>query len=129
MSENKGFLELNINMEPGEYPNELLNDTKQLRSELNKLNVQEVDLVKKKGSPDDKAIETIVLGSLVVKLAPVILPTLVGALNSWLNRHNDRTLKLTLGKETLEMRSVSSKEQEAVLQEFIRRHQADTVNR
>ncbi len=129
MSENKGLLELNIDMEPGEYPNELFNDTKQLRSELNKLNVQEVDLVKMKGSPDDKAIETIVLGSLVVKLAPVVLQALVGALNSWLNRHNDRTLKLTLDKETLEMRSVSSKEQEAVLQEFIRRHQADVVDR
>ena len=128
MSENNATLSLNIDIAPGKYSDELSDDTDQLRLELEELDVKRIDLVRE-GKIEGKGVGIFILGSLVVKIAPVALPTLVSALTSWLYRHKDRTVKLTLGTDTIELRGFSSKEQEEALQEFVRLHQRDNANR
>jgi hypothetical protein len=124
MSERENILTIKINLNPGNHPNDLYKDTDQLRDELEDLDVKSVDIVRKeKLDPNAKGIEMFVLGNLIIKLAPVILPSLIQALNSWLSRHKGRTLKLTLGEDSIEIGDISSKEQEIALQEFIKSHQ------
>lgn len=125
MPDNENILSLNIDLEPGSYRSGLKKDTDQLREEIKKLKIRKIDVIKEKElDPDNKAIETIILGSLVVKLAPAVLPSLIGVLSLWLSRHKERKLKMTIGSDSIELQGRSSEEEKEYLDDFIKRYQA-----
>lgn len=129
MPEGKETLSINIEILPGKYSDELSDDTDQLRSELEELDIERIDLARKeKIDPGEMGVGAIILGSLVAKLAPAAISALMNSLASWLLHHKDRTVKLTLGKDTIELHGYSNIEQTEAIREFIRIHQVEETH-
>jgi hypothetical protein len=111
-------------------PEELERITYNLRDDLTELDaIEQIDLVTKEGIAPEHSksgSEVITLGSLLVtlggSLASNVIPTLANTLQSWLTRHERRTISLEIGGDKLQMTGVSDKEQERLIDAWISRH-------
>jgi hypothetical protein len=103
---------------------EIAEATAQLRRELLDLDVEAVELVRAgEPPPGTRAVDLAALGALVVTVAQSQLLThLVATVASWLARSPQRSIKLELGGDALELTGVSSKEQRRLTDEWLRRH-------
>ena len=98
--------------------------TLQLRHELLDLDVDAVE-VPRAGEPPPgaKAVDLGALGALVVTLGqPQLLGAVVAAVQSWLSRSRQRSIRLELGGDVLELTGVASDEQRRLTDEWLRRH-------
>lgn len=69
--------------------------TRQLRDEMQELDVESVELVKGEVVPEGaKVIEVVTLGSLAVSVLPSIIPKLIEFLQNWLMRGENRRIKI-----------------------------------
>lgn len=69
--------------------------TRQLRDEMQELDVESVELVKGEAVPEGaKVIEVVTLGSLAVSVLPSIIPKLIEFLQNWLMRGENRRIKI-----------------------------------
>ena len=98
-----------------------------LRRELLDL---DVDSVEARGAgeppPGSRAVDLTALGALVVNLADSqLLAAVVTAVRSWLAGSPQRSIKLQLGDDALELTGVSSKEQRRLAGEWLARHAGD----
>lgn len=96
--------------------------TVSLRRELLALDVDRVDRVRRDDAPEGaKALDALALGALAVRLVtrPELLRTLARTLQSWLGDRTDRTVKLQLGENVLELTGVSSSQQDRLVDEWI----------
>jgi hypothetical protein len=75
--------------------------------------------------PGSRAVDVAALGALVVNLSdPQLLAAVVAAVRSWLAGSSQRSIKLQLGGDALELTGVSSKEQQRLTDEWLARHTA-----
>ena len=104
--------------------------TQQLRRELLEMDVEAVDLVREGEAPSKaKAGDAITWGSLLLTLAASggVLTTLIQVLQSWLTRHEQRSLTLEIDNDRLEITGISSKEQERLIEAWLSRHRSDVI--
>jgi hypothetical protein len=95
-----------------------------LRRELLDLDVDAVELPRVgEPPPGTRAVELAALGALVVTVAQSrLLAPVVAAVQSWLAHSQQRSVKLELDGDVLEVTGVSSKEQQRLIDEWLRRH-------
>ncbi|HZD69624.1 MAG TPA: hypothetical protein VFA45_12130 [Actinomycetes bacterium] len=100
--------------------------TLQLRRELLDLDVEAVELVRAgEPPPGTRAVELAALGALLVTFAKSqMLTAVVAAVRSWLARSQQRSIKLELDGDVLELTAVSSREQRRLTDEWLRRHES-----
>lgn len=111
-------------------PEELERITYNLRDDLTELDsIKMVDLVTKEvAAPNHSKAggEVVTLGSLLItvggSVASSVIPNLANTLQSWLTRHERRTISLEIGGDKLQLSGVSDKDQERLIDAWISRH-------
>jgi hypothetical protein len=105
MSENPSTLIVELSVEGGD-PVELDELTRQLRAEVNELEVESVEQVSAGQAPGGtKAVDMAALGQLAVTLAPSLVPPLFELLKSWVERKPSTPVKITVkaGRKTTQI--------------------------
>jgi len=75
--------------------NEIDQITRQLRTEINELEVESVDLVRDGVLPGGaKSADPVTLGALAMVVLPAVIPKLIELLQSWSMRGENRMIKL-----------------------------------
>jgi hypothetical protein len=96
MSENSSTLIVEVSVEGGD-PVELDELTRQLRAEVNELDVNSVEQVSAGQAPEgSKAVDMAALGQLAVTLTPSLVPPLFDLLKSWVERKPSTPVKITV---------------------------------
>ena len=96
--------------------------TRQLRYELLGLAVGDVEFVKSGKTPTGaKAGDPVTLGALLITLAASggVLPTIIGTIQSWLTRHNQRSISLEINGSKIDIKDVSSEDQKRLINAWI----------
>jgi hypothetical protein len=121
MSENPAELVIELSLEGGE-PAELDELTRQLRTEVEELNIDSVEQVSAGVAPEGtKAADLAAIGEMAVTLAPAIIPPLFDLLKSWVQRKPSTpvTVKVRVGKRTAQIEydptKTSAKDLEALI--------------
>jgi hypothetical protein len=125
MSNHSIQIELTLNTAGGMVKEEKAELTQKLREELLSLDVETVDLVGAGKMPlGAKGIDPVLWGQLLLSLAASggVLTTLINILPDWLNRHNQRSVTLKIGDDTLEVTGISSEEQQELIDAWLNRH-------
>ena len=106
-------------------PDEIAQATLQLRRELLELDVEKVSVAGGGDPPaGSRGIELAALGALVVTFARVgVLASVVGAVQSWLTTSSQRSIKLELDGDSLELTGLPSSEQRRLTDEWLKRHE------
>ena len=105
MSETPSELFIELSLEGGDTA-ELDELTRELREEVEELNVDAVEDVSAGSAPDGtKAAELSALGQMAVTLAPTIVPPLFELIRSWVDRRPSTPIKVKVkvGKKTAEV--------------------------
>jgi hypothetical protein len=87
-------------------PDDLDALTRQLRQEMEDLGVESVTQAPAGAAPDGtKSVEAVALGTLVVRLFPAVLPSLIGFLQAWSLRGQNRAIviKVTSANRAVEL--------------------------
>ena len=95
----KDALRMSLQIDAGEDADddELDSLTRQLRGEIEELEVESVDLVKGKPPPGVTRGDATTLGALAVEILPTIAPKLIGFLQNWLTRGRNQKVKIKVG--------------------------------
>jgi hypothetical protein len=126
MEEQPATLGIQVAAGPDADPEEVAEATLQLRRELLDLDVDAVELPRAgQPPPGTRAVELTALGALVVTVAqsPLLGPV-VAAVRSWLAGSSQRSIKLELDGDVLELTGMSSKEQQRLVDEWLGRHES-----
>ncbi|MBD3926328.1 hypothetical protein IEZ26_17010 [Nocardioides cavernae] len=96
-----------------------------LRHELTQLDVESVSTVPGgPAPPGSKGLDMAAAAALLVQVTGSVraLDVLVSTIRTWLQRRQDpgRSVKLTIGEQTLELSHATSEQQERLVQEFLR---------
>ena len=105
MSENPSELLIELSLEGGD-PSELDELTRQLRTEVEELNVDSVEEVSVGAAPTGtKAADFMAIGQMAVTLAPTIVPPLFELLKSWVERKPSTPVKIKVrvGRKTAQI--------------------------
>ena len=105
---------------------EVAKATLQLRRELLELDVEAIDQPPAGDPPPGtRGVELAALGTLVVTLGQSqLLAPVVAVIRSWLAGQQQRSIKLEIEGDTLELTGISSKEQQRLADEWLRRHES-----
>lgn len=124
MDERQAPLGIQVAGGPDDDAEQLAEATMQLRRELLDLDVEGAEVPGAgEPPPGTKAVELAALGALVVTVSQSqLLAPVVAAIRSWLAGSPQRSVKLELDGDTLELTGVSSKEQRRLADEWLRRH-------
>jgi hypothetical protein len=119
-------LGISVTIGPGADADDVAEATLQLRRELLDLDVEAVELPRAgEAPPGSRAVDVAALGTLAVTLAQSpLLASVVAAVRSWLAVSRQRSIKLELGGDVLELAGVSSDEQRRLTDEWLRRHES-----
>ncbi len=99
---------------------ELDEATRDLQRELSELDV-EVERPASGEPPEGaRAIEVAALGSLVMKIGSGAVSPVARVLQGWLARRSGRTIKLTLGTDSIEISGGSASYQQQMIETFLR---------
>ena len=118
-------LGLIINVNPDIAEEELAQLTKQLRQEIEELDVERVDLAKREHVPaGTKTVGPVTWGTLLVTLAASggVITQLISTLQAWLTRHGQRSITLEIDGDKLEVAGISAEEQQRLIEEWMTRH-------
>jgi hypothetical protein len=126
MEDKPATLGIQVAVGPDADPEEVAEATLQLRRELLDLDVEAVELPRAgEAPPGTRAVELAALGALLVTISQSELFTpVVAAVRSWLAGSPQRSIKLELGGDVLELTAVSSREQRRLTDEWLRRHES-----
>jgi hypothetical protein len=117
-----------VRLDAGETDAEELAElTARLRRELLQLDVDAVEQATAgEAPPGAKAAELFLVGSLIVSLGRSAgkLGSLVRTIQDWLSLGGDRTVKLELDGDTIELTGATSKDQQRLVDLWIERHTA-----
>jgi hypothetical protein len=117
--------QLTLRVEDNEAdPEELADLTAHLRHELLDLDVEAVESPRLgEPPPGSRAVDLVALGTLIVTVAkPELLVAVVAAVRAWLAGSQQRSVKVTLDGDTLELTGLSAKEQHRVVAQWLDRH-------
>jgi hypothetical protein len=119
-------LGIHVAVGPDADAEEVAEATLQLRRELLDLDVEAVELPRAgEAPPGTRAVELAALGALVVTVGPSpLLGPVAATIRSWLASAPQRSLKLELEGDVLELTGLSSKEQRRLVDEWLRRHES-----
>jgi hypothetical protein len=122
------MLELRVDLSPeeDEDASQLDETTRQLRRELLELDVDDVRRVAE-GSPPPgaRAVDAALLGSLAVTAGREVIGAVVGLLVQWIGRRSDRSVKLTIGDDSIELSGASADDRRRLVEAFLARHAAE----
>ena len=126
MEERSATLGIQLAIGPDTDTEETAEATLQLRRELLDLDVEAVELPRAgEPPPGTRAVELAALGALAITLSQSqLLTPVVAAVRSWLAGQQQRSIKLELGGDVLELTGVSSTEQRRLVDEWLRRHES-----
>jgi hypothetical protein len=119
-----GRLRLDVALERDADSAELEDATMDLRDELLGLDVDDVDRVAsgEPAPPGARGGEVALLAGLAVQVGRASLGTVVTAIQQWVARRNDRTVKLTLDGDSIELSNVAREDQRRLIETFVARH-------
>ncbi len=123
-----GALELRVEVgvEPDAEAAELEEATARLRGELLELDV--IDVRRPPGAPAPpgaRAAEVTLLGTLVVSAAQDVLGAVVQAIAGWIGRGHQRSVRLEIAGDSIELTNSTVEEQRRLLEVFLARHGAE----
>jgi hypothetical protein len=100
--------------------------TGRLRAELLQLDVASVDRGVAGEAPEgSKSAGAMAVGSLLVSvMSPAVLSSIVEMVRGWLGMRGSRSVKLSLGGDTIEVTGVSDERQDQLIQAWLARHSA-----
>ncbi len=114
---------MDLGLAPDADAAELDEAARQLRSELLELDVADVaQLAKGPPPPGARAIEASIVGALAVTAARGVVAAVVGALAQWVGSSSNRTVKITLGEDSLELSGASLEDQRRLVESFLAHH-------
>jgi hypothetical protein len=124
MDEPQTTVGLHITIGPDAEASEISDATLQLRRELLDLDVDSVDFVPgEEAPPGSRGVELAALGALMVGYArSQLLRPVLATIQSWLSRSAQRSIKLEIDGDALELTGVSSAEQRRLTDEWLKRH-------
>ena len=124
MDEGLATLGIQVAAGPDAAAEEVAEATRRLRRELLELDVEAVEpATAGEAPPGTRGVELAALGALVVTLAKSqVLAGILAAVRSWLAGQQQRSVKLELDGDVLELTGVSSAEQRRLAEEWLRRH-------
>jgi hypothetical protein len=124
MEERTATLGVQVALGPDSDAEEVAEATLQLRRELLDLDIDAVELAGAGEAPaGSKAVELAALGALVVTVAQSqLLAPVIAAIRSWLGGAPQRSIKLELDGDVLELTGLSSREQRRLTDEWLSRH-------
>lgn len=122
--ERPATLGIQVELGPDADDEEVAEATLQLRRELLDLDVDSVDLpTASQPPPGTRGMELAALGALLVSVTQSqLLAPVLAAVRSWLGGSSQRSIKLELEGDTLELTGISSTEQRRLVDEWLQRH-------
>jgi hypothetical protein len=98
--------------------------TVQLQCELQELDLEAVERVRQgQAPPGTRAIDVLALGTLLLTVArPVMLSSAVEVVRSWLTGRSQRSVKLEIDGDVLEVTGVSTDDQRALISAWLARN-------
>jgi hypothetical protein len=116
-------LRVDLDLGPGADAEELDEAARDLLRELREIDVESAERIAEGPPPaGTRAVEVAALGSLLVTLGRSALGPVAGVLQGWLARHSGRTVKLTLGADSIEISGGSPKYQRELIATFLAAH-------
>src|SRR5262245_32924035 len=97
---------LNVSSGPDADADELDRLTRALRSEIQEIEVESVELVRGQNKPEHtKGVDPVTFGALAIAVLPSVAPKLIDFLQSWVMRADNRTVKIKtqIGERSLEV--------------------------
>jgi hypothetical protein len=102
---------------------ELAHLTHQLRRTLLELDVEDVRPIREDDIPPGaKAVDAAAAGALVVTLAPVAMQGVIGVVQAWLAGRPAAAIKVTIGRDSLELTNATAEQVEQLTSAFLSRH-------
>ena len=126
MEEQPATLGIQVAVGPDDDAEQVAEATLRLRRELLDLDIDAVELPSGgEPPPGTRAVELAALGALAVTLAKSqMLGPVVAAVRAWLAGSPQRSIKLELDGDVLELTGLSSNEQRRLTDEWLRRHES-----
>jgi hypothetical protein len=124
MEERPATLGIQVDLGLDADAEEVAEATLELRRELLDLDVDSVDLpTAGQPPPGTRGVELAALGALLVSVTQSqLLAPVLAAVRSWLGGSPQRSIKLELEGDTLELTGISSTEQRRLVDEWLQRH-------
>jgi len=118
-------LNVQVSVGPDGLADEVAEAALQVRRELLSLDVADVATpTAREAPPGSRGLELAALGALVVTIArSQLLDSVLGTVKSWLAGSRQRSIRLELNGDVLELTGVSSKEQRRLTEEWLRRNE------
>jgi hypothetical protein len=108
---------------PGTDEAEVAKLAGQLRRQLLGLDVESVELARTGDVPSGaKPLDPVSVGALVVTLAAGALKAVVAVVDLWLRHRPVRGVRLTIGRDTIEITDASEAAQQRLVEAFVDRH-------
>jgi hypothetical protein len=122
MRDGPARLAIQVGSGPDADPEELATAAGQLREGLLELDIDNVELERTEAPPvGSKAVDLVEIGSLIVTAAQSQLGQVVAVIGSWLASRPERTVRLEIDGDVLELRGVSSSEQQRLTNAWLAR--------
>ena len=125
MADPRTRLAVEVSAGPAADAEELDELVGQLRRELLELDVESVDRARGGPTPSGaRAVDVLALGTLLVSLVDpaTVLPAVVAAVEMWLRGRGQRSVKLELDGDVLEVTGLSSADQRRLVDGWLARH-------
>lgn len=117
-------IEFAIQIKAPEATNEQLDRmTRQLLTELHDLRIGQVSILQEGFAPEGaKSAEAITLGAIAIAVLPPLLPKIIEAVQAWVLRGNNRTVKFKgkISKQMIEFEG-SAEEFQKLLETFLKK--------
>jgi hypothetical protein len=118
-------LALTVDLGAGIDEEELERLARSLRAELLELDVDAVEPAAGDPAPENsRAIEALMVGALIIRLAQTsdALSSLVHTVRGWIGSNGDRSVRLELDGDVLELTGASDDERQRLVDAWIERH-------
>jgi hypothetical protein len=94
--------------------------TRNLSNELRQVEVHSVERISKDEAQPGSKGDPFTIGWLAVTLTPIVAKKVLDVLADWTKRKNNRTVKVTLGQNTIELSGASAKERAQLLDKWLK---------
>jgi hypothetical protein len=116
-----------VDSHPDVDPNETDRSIRQLRVELNDLDVESVaPIIPDNAPPGAKGVDPFSLGALLITLTAAggVFTTLIETARDWLDRHAAaRRISITIDGDTIVLEKGSAQERDALIDAYLRSHE------
>jgi len=94
--------------------------TRNLGDELRQIEVRSVERISKGEAPPGSKGDPFTIGWLAITLTPILANRVFDLLGEWAKRGHDRSVKVTLGENTIELSGATPKQYEKVLNKWLK---------